>query len=266
MVGSIAIAAGCLAAMGLVLGAALGFASKAFYVKEDARKAQILELLPGANCGGCGFAGCASYAEAIINDGETINRCPGCKQDALDKIAKIVGAGAEAGKIERKVAHVRCSGGNLFANKKYEYYGIQDCAAAARLMDGFLQCKYGCLGFGSCAAVCPHGAIFINDGVAKVEKGLCVGCGKCVEVCPKQVIDIIPENAMVYVQCSNHDKGALTKQNCQSGCLGCRICEKTCETGAIHVDGNVAVIDFSLCTGCGKCREKCPKKIIRLTE
>ena len=138
MLVQIGIASACLAVMGLILGAALGFASKAFYVKEDERKGLIIELLPGANCGGCGFAGCASYAEAIVNDGEPINRCPGCKPENLHEISEIVGAEA-VGEIERKVAHIRCSGGNSIANRKYEYYGMPDCAAAARLLDGYLQ-------------------------------------------------------------------------------------------------------------------------------
>lgn len=262
MVVEIIIAAACLAVMGLILGAALGFASKVFYVKEDERKAQIIELLPGANCGGCGFAGCANYADAIVNGGEPINRCPGCKPENLQTISELVGG--ELADVERRVAHIRCSGGNSIANKKYEYYGMSDCAAAARLLDGFMECKYGCLGFGTCASVCPHGAISISDGVAVVDKSTCVGCGVCVDTCPKHVIEIIPANAKVIVQCSSHDKGAVTKKNCSSGCLGCKICEKTCEAGAIKVIDNVASIDFSLCTGCGKCEEKCPKKIIRI--
>ena len=262
MVVEIIIAAACLAVMGLILGAALGFASKVFYVKEDERKAQIIELLPGANCGGCGFAGCANYADAIVNGGEPINRCPGCKPENLQTISELVGG--ELADVERRVAHIRCSGGNSIANKKYEYYGMSDCAAAARLLDGFMECKYGCLGFGTCASVCPHGAISISDGVAVVDKSTCVGCGVCVDACPKHVIEIIPESAKVIVQCSSHDKGAVTKKNCSSGCLGCKICEKTCEAGAIKVIDNVASIDFSLCTGCSKCEEKCPKKIIRI--
>ncbi|MBP3481082.1 MAG: RnfABCDGE type electron transport complex subunit B [Clostridia bacterium] len=264
MIVEILTAAACLAAIGLLLGAALGFASKVFFVKEDERRAQIIELLPGANCGGCGFAGCANYADAIVNSGEPINRCPSCSSEVLEKISAVTGG--KTAQVERKVAHIRCSGGNSIANKKYEYYGMTDCAAAARLLDGFMDCRYGCLGFGTCASVCPYGAISINDGVASVDKKTCVGCGLCVDACPKHVIDIIPANAKIYVQCSNHDKGAVTRQKCASGCLGCKICEKTCGVGAIKVTDNVASIDFALCTECGKCEEKCPKKIIKITQ
>ena len=261
MLVDILIAFAVLGVMGLILGAALSFASKVFYVKEDERKAQIIECLPGANCGGCGFAGCSAYADAIVNDGMPINLCPGCKPDALEKISGIVGVKAEA--AEPRVAHVRCSGGNLYANKKYEYYGMTDCSAASRLLDGFMDCKYGCLGFGNCASVCPVHAISVIDGVAVVDKELCTGCGACAKACPKHVIDIIPADTKVIVSCSNHDKGALTRKECTSGCLGCKICEKTCTHNAVKVVDNVAVIDFTICTNCGECAEKCPKKIIR---
>jgi len=264
MITEILLAAVCLSVIGLVLGAALGLASKAFYIKEDERIALITELLPGANCGGCGFAGCSNYADAIVNDNEPINLCQGCKGENLASISEIVGG--EIGDIERKVAYIRCSGQNSIANKKYEYTGMSDCVAASRLLDGFMQCKYGCLGFGTCAAVCPYNAIYINDGVAVVDAKTCVGCGKCVAVCPKHVIDIIPADTKIYVQCSSRDKGAVTQKSCTSGCLGCKLCEKACEVHAIKVIDNVAVIDFGLCTGCGKCEEKCPKKIIKIAE
>lgn len=262
MIINVVIAALILGASGLVLGAALSFASKVFFVEEDERIAKITELLPGANCGGCGYAGCSNYADAIVNNGQPINSCPSCKQEAIDAISEIVGVASAS--AEKKVAYVRCNGGNNFANKKYEYYGMNDCAAASRLLDGFMECKYGCLGFGNCASVCPNSAISIIDGVAVVDEKLCNGCGACAKICPKHVIDIIPADAKVRVRCSSHDKGATTKKNCNSGCLGCKICEKSCEHGAIKVVDNVATIDFTLCVQCNVCAEKCPKKIIKI--
>lgn len=251
-------------AIGLVLGAALSFASKMFFIKEDERIGQITELLPGANCGGCGFAGCANYADAIVKDGKPINCCPSCSQENIDKISEIVGVNSAA--AEKKVAYVKCNGGNNYANKKYDYYGMNNCAAAARLLDGFMECKYGCLGFGNCVSVCPVNAISIIDGVAVVNEEDCIGCGVCADTCPKHVISIIPANSKVRVRCSSHDKGAVTKNNCVSGCLGCKICEKTCEHNAVKVVDNVAVIDFAICTQCGLCAEKCPKKIIKFEQ
>ena len=262
MIVNVIISALILGVIGLILGAALSFASKAFFVEEDGRIAQITELLPGANCGGCGFAGCSNYAGAIVTEGEPINRCPSCKQDTLDRISEIVGV--ESAQAVKLTAYVRCNGGNNFANKKYEYYGMSDCAAASRLLDGFMECKYGCLGFGNCAAVCPYGAISIIDGVAAVDEQTCVGCGACVKACPKHVISLIDANSNVRIRCSNKDKGAVTKKNCSSGCLGCKICEKNCEKGAVKVVDNVAVIDYELCDCCGTCAEKCPAKIINI--
>lgn len=262
MIINVIISALILGIIGLILGAALSFASKAFFVEEDSRIAQITALLPGANCGGCGFAGCSNYADAIVNDGEPINRCPSCKQNSLDEISRIVGAKAE--KSIKLIAHVRCNGGNNYANKKYEYYGMNDCAAASRLLDGFMECKYGCLGFGNCAAVCPYGSINIINGVAVIDEKTCVGCGACVNTCPKNVISLIRADSSVRIRCSNKDKGALTRKKCSSGCLGCKICEKTCEKGAVKVVDNVAVIDYELCDSCGACAEKCPNKIINI--
>lgn len=259
---NVLLAALILGVVGLILGAALSYASKVFYVKEDERIAQITDLLPGANCGGCGFAGCSNYADAIVMDGEPINRCPSCKQGSLDKISEILGV--DSAKVVPLVAYAHCNGGNKYANKKYEYYGMNDCAAAARLLDGFMECKYGCLGFGNCAAVCPNGSISIIDGVAVIDEETCMGCGACVNVCPKHVISLVDKNSKVRVYCSNKDKGALTRKECSSGCIGCKICEKNCEVGAIKVTDNVASIDFSLCTSCGVCAEKCPSKIIKI--
>lgn len=262
MIINVLTAAIILGVIGLILGAALSFASKVFFVEEDERIALIVEKLPGANCGGCGYAGCANYADAIVNDGKPINCCPSCSQDAVKEISEIVGVEADT-VAEKKIAYVRCNGGNNFANKKYDYYGMNDCAAAARLLDGFMECKYGCLGFGNCLAVCPSNAITIVDGVAVIDEQNCIGCSACVKACPKSVITMIPANTKVRVRCSSHDKGAVTKKNCNSGCLGCKICEKACEFDAIKVIDNVATIDFEKCTGCMACVEKCPKHIIK---
>ena len=141
---------------------------------------------------------------------------------------------------------------------------MNDCAAVSRLLDGFMECKYGCLGFGNCASVCPNNAISIMDGVSVVNEELCNGCGNCASVCPKHVIELIPKDAKVRVRCSSIDKGAVTKNNCSSGCIGCKICEKNCPHGAIKVIDNVAHIDFEICNHCGVCAEKCPKKIIKI--
>ncbi len=248
--------------MGLIFGGALSVAANLFRVEEDARKNKILEILPGANCGGCGYAGCANYADAILAGEAPCNQCAAAKAEGAMAIAQLLGT--EAGVLNPMVAHIRCHGSNEFANKKYIYYGMNDCAAANRLLGGYMTCQYGCLGFGNCVKKCPEGAIHIENGVAKVDRERCIGCGVCLQACPKGVIELLPKDSAILVSCSNKDKGARTREACNIGCIGCKICEKNCPEGAIHVNGNVSVIDYEKCIGCGICAEKCPRKIIEM--
>ena len=246
--------------MGLIFGALLSVASRFFFVKEDERKEQIIEALPGANCGGCGYSGCAAYADAVLAGKAGPNVCPVGGQTSADAICKIMGL--ESAPAVRKYARVRCSGNNEVAVHKYQYEGLDDCVAATRLLDGYMQCRFGCLGFGNCVRHCPVGAIEIKNGVAVIDKETCVGCSVCVATCPKQVIEIVPYETKYAVGCSSHDKGAATRKNCRTGCIGCKLCEKACEFDAIHVTDSLAVIDYDKCTGCGACAEKCPSHII----
>lgn len=248
--------------MGLILGAALSIASKFFFVKEDERKAKIMDILPGANCGGCGFAGCGNYADAIIAGDAPCNKCPVAKNEGATAISAIMGT--EASDVVEMVAHIRCHGSDAFANKKYIYYGMDDCAAANRLLGGYMTCQYGCLGFGNCVEACPEGAIRIENGVAVVDRDQCIGCGVCLKICPKSVIELVPKNSKILVSCSNKDKGARTREACNIGCIGCKICEKNCPEGAIRVEGNVSIVDYEKCVGCGICAQKCPRKIIEI--
>jgi len=254
-------AAGVLGILGFIFGILLALASKVFAVKEDGRKEKIIECLPGANCGGCGYAGCAAFTDALLSGETTANHCNACGQDKLDLIAEILGV--ESGVTDKKVARIRCCGSYELAHAKYQYQGISDCVAAARLLDGYLQCRFGCLGLGSCANVCKNSAIKIVNGVAVVDGQLCTGCGACVDACPKHIVELVPEKSKYMVACSSTDKGAKTKQACLTGCIGCKICEKNCPADAIHVNNNLAVIDFNKCTMCGICAEKCPANIIR---
>ncbi len=254
-------AAGVLGIMGLIFGILLALASKVFYVHEDERKEKILECLPGANCGGCGFAGCAAFTDALLSGDAPVNMCNAGGQQTADAIAQILCV--EAGTVEKKYARIRCNGSSQLAHTKYQYQGIADCVAAARLLEGHMQCRFGCLGLGSCAAVCKNGAIKIVDGVASVDEALCGGCGECVDACPKHIIDLVPERAKYIVACSSREKGVKTKKACLTGCIGCKLCEKNCPTGAITVTDNLAQIDYDKCNSCGLCSEKCPVGIIR---
>ncbi len=249
-----------LGALGLIFGAVLAIAGKVFAVEKDERYDAILELLPGANCGGCGFAGCASYADAIVNEGADVTCCPASTDEARAEIARIMGVSLT--KNERLTALVRCNGGNR-SKKKFEYAGLSDCVAAMRVAGGPLECQYGCLGMGTCVSACPFGAIAINEnGVAEVNSEICTGCLKCVAACPRNIIIPVPYTADVNVVCASHEKGAVLRKICDIGCLGCKLCVKTCKYDAIHVEDNLASIDYTKCTGCGECAEKCPRHLI----
>lgn len=247
-------------AIGLVVGVVLSVASKLFAVETDERIELISELLPGANCGGCGYAGCSACAAAIVSGEAPVNACPGCANVA--EIAKIMGV--EAIGSNPKKAYIACSGNAEKATKKYDFDGTMSCYDISQLKGGDKNCAYACLGYGDCVEKCAFGALSIKDGIASVNRAKCTGCGVCVSVCPKSVIKLLPENIKTFVACSSKDKGAALKDKCTAGCIGCKICEKNCEAGAISVIDNLAVVDFEKCTGCGICAEKCPKKIINL--
>ena len=251
----------CFAVISGILGIVLAFASKVFHVEVDERIEQIQDVLPGANCGGCGYTGCAALAEAIIKGEAPVNACTSVSKDVCDRIAEIAGK-APAESHERYRAQVMCSGTHELAKKKYVYEGIHDCVSAAKLFGGDKLCPNGCIGLGTCAAACKFDAIHILNGVAAVDYEKCVACGMCVSACPKGIIKLIPYDAKHWVGCSSRDKGAVTKNYCELGCIGCKICEKNCPNGAIKVENNVAVIDYKLCDGCGICESKCPRKII----
>ena len=244
------------AALGLLAGILLVTASKLFAVKTDPRIASIQELLPGANCGACGYAGCADYAEAVVTKGAATNLCrPGGTETAV-RIAAVMGT--EALTIKPEIAVLHCRGHCKATARKYEYDGIQSCAAAKRLHGGSNGCAYGCIGLGDCAAVCEYDAIRIVNGIADIQPGLCRACGRCVQACPNGLISLRSTLKHIDVRCSSRDSGKVTKAVCKLGCIGCRICEKNCMSRAIHVENNHAVIDYSKCTGCGTCCDVCP--------
>ena len=247
--------------LGIIFGAILGFASKIFAVDEDPRVGMVQECLPGANCGGCGYPGCGGLAAAIVAGKAPVNSCAPGGAKAAAAIAEVMGVVAE--ETEPMVAFVKCGGTCDKAQNKYEYDGIDDCVMASQLAGASSKaCAYGCMGLGSCVKACKFDAIKIENGVAVVNPDLCVACGKCVSTCPKKIIDLVPKKKKVKVQCSSKDMGKAVMSVCSAGCIGCKICEKTCKFDAIHVIDNIAVIDYDKCKNCGMCANKCPKKVI----
>ena len=248
-----------LGALGAVFGAILAIASKIFAVKTDEHLPLLTDALPGANCGGCGFAGCQAYAQAVLDGKAPIGLCAAGGSASAKKMSEVMGV--EAAEVERKVAMVKCRGQNHVA--KGRYAGISDCRSAMFVGgDGPSACPNGCLGFGSCVSVCKFDAIHVVNGVARVDADKCTGCMQCVETCPRKVIVPVSYDADIVIACSNHQRGAYTRQVCDLGCVGCHLCEKQCDYDAIHVINNLAVIDYSKCVSCGRCAAVCPRNLI----
>lgn len=246
-----------LSAIAVLCALLLTLASIFFAVKEDERAVAIRDCLPGANCGACGFSGCDGYAKAL-SEGTTdqTNLCVPGGDAAARSIAEILGV--EAADVVERVAYVACNGTCDADGRKFDYEGPATCKAANMNYSGDRYCTYACLGYGDCAAVCPHDAICIENGVAHVDPRRCVGCGICTRACPNHLIHLVNDTVRVVVKCSNHDKGAVTRKNCSNGCIGCGKCERACPSGAIRVEDNLATINYDLCTGCGICRSVCP--------
>ena len=245
------------AAIGLLAGILLAAAAKFLAVPVDEKQTEIRELLPGANCGGCGYSGCDGYAAAVASGEAAPNLCSPGGADTAKAIAAAIGA--ECGDMVPNVAVVSCHGRN--SKVRGSYNGAASCAAAANLNGGPNACRYGCLGFGDCAAVCDNGAITVTDGVAAVDPAMCLGCGKCAAVCPRHLIAMAPLGAPA-VLCRNSDKAPATRAVCTDGCLGCGKCVRGCPSEADSLVGGVAVIDSGKCTHCGKCADNCPVKSI----
>lgn len=245
---------------GVLAGVLLTIASKVFYVKVDERIEKIGESLPQANCGACGYAGCADYADAIVNNNAPTNLCRPGGADSAQKIAEILGT--SAADVIPMTAVVHCKGDCNATEQQFDFNGIQSCKAVKRFYGGNGLCKYGCIGLGDCMNVCEYNAIKIKDGLAKVNPSLCQACGQCVNACPNNLISIKPKSNNVDVLCSSADNGKATKSACSNGCIGCKICEKKCPNGAIKVENFHAIIDYDKCTSCGICKSACPVKAI----
>ena len=247
--------------LGVIFGCMLAFASQKFHVEVDQRQTDIRALLPGANCGGCGFPGCDGYAEACVSGAAKPNKCVAASPEVSASIAEILGVSAEA--AEPMVAFVKCRGSFDKTVKDCVYQGAHDCCEAAVVPGrGPSSCAYGCMGFGTCEKVCAFGAIKIVDGLAVVDRERCVGCGACAEECPRGVIALIPRKSKIQVACGNPLKGPFIKKVCSVGCIGCTLCVKACPKEAIEMKGSLAVIDPAKCVNCGLCAQKCPVKAI----
>lgn len=244
------------AAIGLVLGLGLAFASKFMAVPTDEREEKIRECLPGANCGACGYTGCDGYAAAIASGEAEPDKCAPGGANTAKALGEVLGIEIST---TQKVAFVACQRN---AKEKYEYTGKPSCLSASLIHGGPLDCQFGCIGLGDCVAACSFGAISVQDGKVIVCEDLCGGCGSCAAVCPKSIIKIIPKAQKTRVACSNCHKCAHVVKVCTTSCIACGMCVKACENEAITLENNVAVINPDKCTNCGKCKDACKRKAI----
>ena len=258
-----------LGVIALIAAIVLYVASKKFAVEEDPRIGQVLEVLPGANCGGCGFPGCSGMADALVKacDAGSIDglNCPVGGAEVMGKVADLLGMAVA--NSEPKVAVVRCNGTCENRPRIREYSGLRACYAMHSAGMGETGCAYGCLGCGDCVEACQFDAIHINPetGIPEVDDEKCVACGACVKACPRHIIELRkkgPKNRRVFVSCVNQDKGAVAKKACSAACIGCSKCQKECKFEAITIENNVSYIDFNKCRLCKKCVEACPTHAI----
>ncbi|MCM1109360.1 MAG: Fe-S cluster domain-containing protein [Clostridium sp.] len=256
--------------VGLVAAAVLYAASKKFAVYEDPRIAQVAEVLPQANCGGCGYPGCSGFAGACVKAADAGSLegylCPVGGQAVMEKVAAILDMSVAA--ATPKVAVVRCNGTCANRPRIAEFNGVKSCRVALMTGTGETACAFGCLGCGDCVSVCQFGAIRINPetGIAEVDEERCTACGACVKNCPRKIIELRPKGPKgrrMVVKCVNRDKGAVANKVCKASCIGCGKCVKTCPFEAITLTSNLAYIDPEKCKLCRKCEEACPKNAIQ---
>lgn len=254
-----------LGAIALIASVILFFVSKKFAVQEDPRIGQVMNILPGANCGGCGFAGCSGMASALVKgaDSGTIEglRCPVGGDPVMGQVADLLGIAVA--NTEPMVAVVRCNGTCEHRPRIAQYDGLRTCAAMNSTGSGETGCGFGCLGCGDCTHACKFDAIHMNPetGLPEVDEDKCTSCGACVKACPRHIIELRkkgPKSRRVYVQCVNKDKGAVAKKSCSVACIGCGKCQKVCQFDAITIENNLSYIDFNKCRMCTKCVDECP--------
>lgn len=265
----ILIAVAVLGGIALVSAVVLYVCSKKFAVYEDPRLGQVTALLPGANCGGCGYPGCSGMASALVKGADAGSLdglyCPVGGAEVMGQVSDLLGMAVA--NTEPKVAVVRCNGTCELRPRIAEYSGLRTCTAMNSCGAGETGCGYGCLGCGDCVSACSFGAIKINDetGLPEVDEDKCTACGACVNACPRHIIELRKrgvKNRRVYVRCVNKDKGAAAMKACKAACIGCGKCEKECKFGAIIIQGNLSYIDPDKCRLCRKCVEVCPTHAI----
>jgi electron transport complex protein RnfB len=256
----------CLVVLSLTSAIILYFVARKFKVYEDPRIDVIQEILPAANCGGCGFAGCRNLAEALVQaDSFDGLNCPVGGASVMEEAARILGKTAP--QVDPTVAVMLCNGTPQYRPKTSRYDGAVDCRIINSFYIGESDCAYGCLGFGDCVRACTFDAMYMDHdtGLPVISDSKCVSCGACVKACPRHLIELrkkAKKDRKIYVACSNCDKGGPARKACKVACIGCNKCVKVCEFDAVTIRDNLAYIDAYKCTFCRKCVQECPTNAI----
>lgn len=248
--------------IGAIAAILLYVVSKKFNVIENPLIAEIEELLPAANCAGCGSPGCKAFAEKLVNTEDISDLfCPVGGNDVMKLVAKALGK--EVAEKDPTVAVVRCQGSCEVRPKTTEYQGPKSCAISALIYSGETDCQYGCLGDGDCVTACKFDAMYMDEttGMPVVITDKCTSCGACVAACPRNIMEMRPKHKRdlkIFIGCLNEDKAGIAKKACDVACIGCSKCEDVCPKDAITMENNLAYIDPALCTLCRKCVPVCP--------
>lgn len=248
--------------LGALFAFVLSLADKRLRVEEDPRIKALLETLPGSNCAACGFASCRAMAEAIVEKGDAAQTCPAGGEEVASQLGEILGVEVEGALSQ--YARVRCGARASERKRDANYQGVQSCQAAHLTGGGGLGCFYGCLGFGDCKDACPFDAIYMEEGLPRIDVQNCTGCGLCVKACSLGLItlDPIDDDLEYFVSCSNLDRGKEARRVCKKACIGCGLCVKVCPYDAVEMENNLAKIDPRNCQECGLCATKCPTDAI----
>jgi RnfABCDGE-type electron transport complex B subunit len=249
--------------LGLLFGLALAISAVLLKATVDENLASVEAALPGLDCGGCGYPGCAAYAAAIINEGAPVDRCRPGGPKTVSRITEILGMEAVGMPETRMVTQVHCCGGPMDTKTLGRYLGIKDCNALYALGAGSRACKEGCLGLGSCVRVCPVGAIgWDAHGRVWVDRENCIACGRCVDVCPTGAMRWVPYDADFVVACNSTASPRQVRGACDTGCIGCGICRKKSPDGGYMVQQSLCRIDYELHGDRTVGAEACPRHCI----
>jgi electron transport complex protein RnfB len=238
------IAIGTMGSLMLLLAAMLIAASRRFHVDEDPRIDTVETLLPGVNCGACGYPGCRQFAEALVGGQSAPGQCTVSTEAEKQRVAQFLGV--KVGEIIRQVARLACAGGDNVARPQAVYHGMATCQAATQVAGGGKSCAWGCLGYGDCERSCQFDAITMNQHrLPVVSETLCTSCGDCVETCPKDLFSLHPMDHRLWVACNNHEFGDEITQHCQVACTACGRCAMDAPDQLIHMQDNLPVVNYT---------------------